>query len=1207
MAGRNRSNEDHVRSISKSIFITNFPDHTTSSDLWKLCQAYGSVVDVFIPNRRSKVGKRFAFARFIKVQNVDRLVGNLCTLWIGRWHLHANVVRFDRPHVQNSRVPPKSAQNPRVSPNFRPSNATPSYISVVKGVSNPPFSVSPALVLDDTCVVTRDLGTHVMGEIKQFSSINKLHILLSNEGFSNVKIAYLGGLWVLIELPSSTAKDNLLKHIGVASWFKCLSNAQSDFVSRERIVWIDIEGIPLHAWTRNTFLKIGAKWGEVLDLEEGKDDFFARKRICIKTKQEENILEKFKIIVKGKVFVVRAKELFTWSPSFSDVLETAYSSDDESAKDEGINQFESSEQVNLEEESDDEVVSDTHFGDNKEKEGTSNESVINSGAKGNSEDPFKIYDILNKKKKVAETIVSDTSIPFPPGFTPNIESPKEDEQHLNMDTVHSPCKSSGCSSRIMESSQKINEELHAEGYQNVVKNREGGSILELLEEMITVGQTMGFSMEGCNKDMEKIIGSQGDNKETKAENINNMDVKFLWGNSNFEFIYSEALGNSGGILCAWDNNVLCKEHHTISDNFIAVFGTWIPTKMKVMIISVYAPQADSYKRALWSYLELLVNRWNGESIIMGDFNEVRRIGGCVGDSFNGTVHGFDQMVSHVWNSTSLNGHQKKKRGGCVKDLKDKLSDIDSILDKGGVNDDILLARTNYMNLLLDAKAADTRDYIQKAKIQWAVEGDENSKFFHGIVNRKRANLTVKGIMVDGVWVDEPSRVKKEFRDHFAARFQDPGICHGKLNFSFPNRLSSEQVAELEIPISKEEIRNAVWGCGENKSPGPDGFTFEFFRKYWHIIGFFSLMAKSLMVFYLNDLLALVYFQKTKCDVFKVDFAKAYDSIRWDYLEDVLHSFGFGVKWRSWIKGCLSSSMASILVNGSPTSEFQFHRGLKQGDPLAPYLFILIMESLHLSFSRVIDAGIFTGIYCFSLLSGLSINIRKSNLLGVGVPSSKFLRLLIPWDESINKLKTRLSKWKLKTLSIGGRLTLLKSVLGSTPIYNMSLYKVPKAVLSSMEAIRRDFFNGSKDNDRKIAWVKWAKVLATRKAWRCRRFSSLYALNRALLLKWVWRFISRENSLWSRFIHACHGSNWKDLLATYPSNWCSIVKEVKVLKDQVDKDWYVGYQDESSCCLAFRDMIRWVWDMNGRMAVLCGFKDVRNLLDETFLPKSDSPT
>ena len=93
-------------------------------------------------------------------------------------------------------------------------------------------------------------------------------------------------------------------------------------------------------------------------------------------------------------------------------------------------------------------------------------------------------------------------------------------------------------------------------------------------------------------------------------------------------------------------------------------------------------------------------------------------------------------------------------------------------------------------------------------------------------------------------------------------------------------------------------------------------------------------------------------------VFKVDFAKAYDSIRWDYLDDVQEAFGFGDKWGSWITGSLVSGMASILINGSPTTEFQFHCGLKQGDPLAPYLSILIMESLHLSFTRAIDAGIF---------------------------------------------------------------------------------------------------------------------------------------------------------------------------------------------------------------------------------------------------------
>nr|GEZ58458.1 RNA-directed DNA polymerase, eukaryota [Tanacetum cinerariifolium] len=94
-------------------------------------------------------------------------------------------------------------------------------------------------------------------------------------------------------------------------------------------------------------------------------------------------------------------------------------------------------------------------------------------------------------------------------------------------------------------------------------------------------------------------------------------------------------------------------------------------------------------------------------------------------------------------------------------------------------------------------------------------------------------------------------------------------------------------------------------------------------------------------------------------IFKVDFAKAYDSIRWDFLDDVLISFGFGSKWRSWIRGSLSSGKASVLVNGSPTTEFHFHRGLKQGDPLAPFLFLLIMESLHLSFFRAVEAGIFT--------------------------------------------------------------------------------------------------------------------------------------------------------------------------------------------------------------------------------------------------------
>nr|GEZ30182.1 putative reverse transcriptase domain-containing protein [Tanacetum cinerariifolium] len=236
-------------------------DIASTHELWKLCQSYGTVVDVYIPNRRSKAGKCFAFVRFTKVENVDRLV------------------------------------------------VTPSYASAAK----------------ELCY----------GEVKLFSSINNLRVLLSNDGFANVRIVYLGGQWVMIELSSAKSKSKFLKHVGVASWFKSLSNAQTDFITRNRIVWVNVEGVPMHAWSRNTFHKIGSKWGEVLDLEENKDNFFVRKRICIKTNQEDNILETFKIIVKGKIFVIRAKELFFCSPSFTEVAENDFNSDDESDKESG--------------------------------------------------------------------------------------------------------------------------------------------------------------------------------------------------------------------------------------------------------------------------------------------------------------------------------------------------------------------------------------------------------------------------------------------------------------------------------------------------------------------------------------------------------------------------------------------------------------------------------------------------------------------------------------------------------------------------------------------------------------------------------------------------------------------------------------------------------------------------------------------------------
>nr|GEX90209.1 RNA-directed DNA polymerase, eukaryota, reverse transcriptase zinc-binding domain protein [Tanacetum cinerariifolium] len=232
---------------------------------------------------------------------------------------------------------------------------------------------------------------------------------------------------------------------------------------------------------------------------------------------------------------------------------------------------------------------------------------------------------------------------------------------------------------------------------------------------------------------------------------------------------------------------------------------------------------------------------------------------------------------------------------------------------------------------------------------------------------------------------------------------------------------------------------------------------------------------------------------------------------------------------------------SVLVNESPTKEFQFHKGLKQGDSLSDFLFILVMESLHVLFQRVADAGqwsqcnidtIIRVLDVFYRASGLMINMNKSNLMGIFVDSNKVkhatakigcLVLKTPfnnlgsrvgdlmsriqsWHDVTEGMHTRLSKWKLKTLSIGGRLTLLKFVLVAIPIYHMSIFKVPMKVLQNMESIHARFFNGVDVNSKKPSWVRWKSVLAAKDVGGL-GVSSLFALNRALMFKWVWRFFS----------------------------------------------------------------------------------------------------
>nr|GEU72836.1 RNA-directed DNA polymerase, eukaryota [Tanacetum cinerariifolium] len=942
-----QSKFDQASRISKSVFVSNFQEGCTPKDLWKVCNDYGTLVDVFIPNKP----KKLVFPTYKDMPAAP-----------------SNLTGFRQPKAQDHAG---------------------SYVNVVNDsstvvVPGPYISFASALVLDDSCVVKRDLSKYAMGKVKDVNSIPNLQTLLMDEGFSDVKLKYLGGMWVMFEFDKVDTKVNMMQHIGVKSWFHVIQDAVYDFVNDERIVWVDIEGIPLNVWSRKTFMRIAH------------------------------------------------------SPFSEEV-----SGDDS--------------------ESDVEEVSETIFGDNSSSPNNNSDEI----GKQHSKDSFKIYDIL-KKQIGGEIREVSSSLSHPPGFTPEVS------------------------------------EIRKENDQGV-------------EEFLSLVNAKGIQV-----------------------------VFYVCGRRTF--------------------------------SRKTMLRSWI-TSLPYM-----GP-----------------GRWNGETIILGDFNEVRSIHERRGSCFNpSSARVFDHFISS-------SGLVDVKLEGYAFTWSHPSGSKMSKLDRFLVSEGIFLIFPSIRALCLDRHLLDHRSILLHEVYSdfglipfrfyhswFSLEGFDAMveqtwcSFSHSDVNRmihfKKKLQDLKAI-IRCAWSYNVSfmtlirwklKVKEAFFNHFEARFKKPVAHRFMLNFPFNKRLSDMQAADLERNVSRDEIRLAVWNYGENKSLGPDGYTFEFFRKYWNIVGpdfceaveyffetglfskgcnscFIALIPKvadakfvnyfrpisligsvykvvmnilanrlplvivdlvfdtqSAFVankqildgpFILNEILHWCKRKKKQAMFFKVDFAKAYDSVRWDYLLDVLEAFGFGQTWCKWIRGTFSSTRASVLVNGSPYNEFSFHCGLKQDDLFSPYLFILIMESLHMSFSRAVDEGLFKGVHlqgsisishlfyaddamfigewsdvnlkgivnilqCFFLASRLKINIHKSQVLGVGIPRSivmqaassigcgvmhnqfRYLRVMAgecmsrhqAWDDTVLKLRSRLSNWKVKTLSIGGRLTLLKSVLGASPLYNISILR-----------------------------------------------------------------------------------------------------------------------------------------------------------------------
>jgi len=295
--------------------------------------------------------------------------------------------------------------------------------------------------------------------------------------------------------------------------------------------------------------------------------------------------------------------------------------------------------------------------------------------------------------------------------------------------------------------------------------------------------------------------------------------------------------------------------------------------------------------------------------------------------------------------------------------------------------------------------------------------------------------------------------------------------------------------------------------------------------------------------------------------------------------------------------CVCGGSMSILVNGSPTEEISIHRGLKQGDSLAPFLFLLVAEGFSGLMRKATKASLFEGFeigrnglvvthlqyaddtLCigkatvdnlwvmksilrgFEMASSLKINFLKSSLIGENVRDDfmemacdflncsrgsipfKYLGLLVgangrilpTWEPFVDLMNRKLNAWGHKYISFRGRIVLLNSVLNSIPIFYLSFIKMPVKVWRNVVRIQREFLWGGVGGGKKINWVKWETICQHKKNGGL-GVKDIRVMNVCLLAKWRWRLLDGEITLWKEVLEEKYGPCVGSLLEGSNYSW-----------------------------------------------------------------------
>ncbi|KAE8668934.1 putative S-adenosyl-L-methionine-dependent methyltransferases superfamily protein [Hibiscus syriacus] len=422
---------------------------------------------------------------------------------------------------------------------------------------------------------------------------------------------------------------------------------------------------------------------------------------------------------------------------------------------------------------------------------------------------------------------------------------------------------------------------------------------------------------------------------------------------------------------------------------------------------------------------------------------------------------------------------------------------EDIQQKQGVDSEVLTELKNFRAELWKLHKIQEQIWFQYSRTNWIVDGDRNTKYFHTCATIRNKRNALLALNFKGETVEDPTAIMAIVKEIY--------LEHNQF---------------LEKEFSEEEVWDAVNSCGSNKAlEWEHGVNHTFitlipkisnigglddFRPISLVGGLYKILSKCLsrrLRSCISDLISPSQFALSRPanpGLFLIA-NEGIDFWRKNGLKGIMKEMGFGSRWIGWISKCITSATVSVLVNGVPTRKFQW-RG--------------VFGMLNLKKCKLFGVNLKEEeIKDWAAMIGCSVGSFPSEYLGLPLGPHRNSNIL--WDPVVQSFNKRLAGWKGSSLSLAGRLVLIKSVLSSLPILFVNV-QGSSFSLQDSKFYYVKFLWGGGDGKKKIHWVSWSDVCKP-KIEGGLGVPNLNVVNRALLEKWAWRFAIEREAVWREML------------------------------------------------------------------------------------------